>query len=348
MHEPEHSLSTAPSTLDGGPGKGMRKILIIRFSSIGDIVLTTPVIRCLKTQLPNAEIHYLTKKSYHSLLASNPYLTKTWLFHDNFDHLIPQLVSEKFDFIVDLHHNLRSRFVKLKLRRPSDSFPKLNLRKWILVNLGKDILPRVHIVDRYFEAVQKLSVTNDGMGLDYFIPPGEELDAALVFPTSNQGFVAFSIGGKHNTKILPEEKVIEICTKTNRPVLLMGGPEDRDRGHRIVQATGTHVVNGCGSYSINQSASLIRQSSQVITNDTGLMHIAAAFKKPILSIWGNTVPAFGMYPYLPDGSNVLSEQFEVKGLSCRPCSKIGYEKCPKGHFRCMMEQESDKIAAHLI
>jgi len=321
----------------------LKKILVIRFSSIGDIVLTSPVIRCLKTQLPGAEIHYLTKKQNHSLLQANPFITRTWLFDKNFRELIPQLKAEKFDFIVDLHKNLRSFYVKLQIRKPSGTFHKLNLEKWMIVNLRIDRLPRIHIVDRYFAAVKPLGIVNDGKGLDYFIPEGEEVGHSVLPEQFRNGFIAFVIGGKHSTKIFPEDKVSEVCRKVTLPVLLMGGKEDAERGNQIAAQTGVSVFNACGLYSINQSASLIQQASKVITNDTGLMHIAAAFGKDILSVWGNTIPEFGMFPYLEGKESRGSEIFEVKGLTCRPCSKIGFEKCPKGHFRCMKEQDTEAM-----
>jgi heptosyltransferase-2 len=321
----------------------LKKILIIRFSSIGDIVLTTPVIRCLKTQLPEAEIHYLTKKQNQSLLQENPFLTRIWLHEKNFKELLPLLKAEKFDFIVDLHKNFRSLYVWFHLLRPYGTFKKLNLKKWMIVNLRIDRLPRIHIVDRYFAAVKSLGIVNDRKGLDYFIPSGEEVDLSLLPESFRQGFIAFIIGGKHTTKIFPEDKVVEVCRSVSRPVILLGGKEDAERGRRIEQLAGSSVFNACGRFSINQSASLIRQSDKVITNDTGLMHITAAFGKTILSIWGNTIPEFGMVPYLDGKEDAVSGIFEVKDLSCRPCSKIGFEKCPKGHFRCMKEQDVDAM-----
>ncbi len=321
----------------------MKKILIIRFSSIGDIVLTTPVIRCLKTQLPEAEIHYLTKKQNQSLLQENPFLTRTWLYEKNFKELLPLLKAEKFDFIIDLHKNFRSLFVLFHLRKPYGTFKKLNLKKWMIVNLRIDRLPRIHIVDRYFAAVKSLDIVNDRKGLDYFIPSGEEVDLSILPESFRQGFIAFIIGGKHTTKIFPEDKVVEVCRNVSQLVVLLGGKEDAERGRRIEKLAGPSVFNACGRFSINQSASLIRQSGKVITNDTGLMHIAAAFGKTILSIWGNTIPEFGMYPFLEGKENAVSAIFEVNGLSCRPCSKIGFEKCPKGHFRCMKEQDVDAM-----
>jgi ADP-heptose:LPS heptosyltransferase len=324
--------------------KEIHKVLIIRLSSIGDIVLTTPVIRCLKTQLPGAEVHYLTKTSNLPLLRANPYITKTWEFRNNFSELIPLLKKEGFDFIADLHKNLRSQYVRFCLNQPSASFRKLNFQKWLIVNLKIDLLPKIHIVDRYFEAVKPLDILNDNKGLDYFIPSGDEVDLKTLPEEFMNGYIAFVIGGKHSTKILPEEKVVQVCNSLNRPVLLMGGKEDAERGRRITEKiTGTPSLNTCGIYSINQSASLVRQSWKVITNDTGLMHIAAAFHKPIISVWGNTIPEFGMYPLLPEEFKETSFISEVKGLSCRPCSKIGFQECPKKHFHCMNDQNLEAI-----
>jgi ADP-heptose:LPS heptosyltransferase len=317
---------------------------VIRLSSIGDIVLTSPVVRCLKTRFPEAEIHYLTKSVYVPILQCNPSVFKVWEFRNNFKELIPLLKNEGFDFIVDLHKNLRSLYVRLHLRKPSSSFHKLNLQKWLLVNMRIDLLPKVHVVDRYFEALKPLEILNDGKGLEYFIPPGEDVLMDTLPGDFRNGYIAFVIGGKHATKILPEEKVVHICNRLNSPVILMGGKEDAEKGDQISgKITKTAVLNACGKYSINRSASLIRQATKVITNDTGLMHIAAAFRKPIVSVWGNTVPEFGMYPYLPEGSKENLLIAEVKGLSCRPCSKLGYPRCPKKHFRCMNDLDFSAI-----
>jgi ADP-heptose:LPS heptosyltransferase len=317
----------------------VKKILIIRFSSIGDIVLTTPVVRCLKKQL-GAEVHFITKKRFEPVLKANPYIDKLWLYEGNFGELFPGLRAAHFDFIVDLHRNFRSAYVRLRLGRPSGSFPKLNLQKWLIVNFKWNFLPDIHIVDRYFKAAEKLGLKNDGLGLDYFIPGEDE----LVKPFRD--YIAVVIGGKHNTKIFPAERVAEVVNKLNKPVVLLGGPEDRERGEQIVMWSAGTVKNTCGEYRLNQAASIVRQASSVLTNDTGLMHIAAAFRKKMVSVWGNTVPAFGMYPYMP-GHEEDSFLEEVKGISCRPCSKLGFSECPKTHFRCMTDISADDIKEHL-
>lgn len=318
----------------------MVKFLIIRFSSIGDIVLTTPVIRNLKSQIEGAEIHYLIKKSFLSVLQDNPYIHKIHLYDNNLQEIIKDLKRIDFDFIIDLHNNLRSSRIKLALNKVSYSFPKLNIEKWLLVNLKINKLPDVHIVDRYMSTLSLFNIKNDGRGLDFFINADNEMNTRLLPEAFQKGYISVVIGAKHNTKQLPLSMLIELTEKLKFPVLLLGGKDDAERGEIISRAIGETCINLCGKLSIQQSASYLKQSKMVITHDTGLMHIASAFGKTILSIWGNTIPEFGMYPYMP-GDN--SEIFEVK-IKCRPCSKIGFEKCPLKHFNCMNQIDLDAIA----
>lgn len=315
-------------------GINLKKVLIIRFSSIGDIVLTTPVIRCIKEQKPGVEIHYLTKKSFKSILENNPHITKIHTIDKDVKEVIAELQKENFDFVVDLHNNIRSMQTKKALGKPSSTFKKLNFKKWVLVNFKIDNMPKVHVVDRYMNTVAQLGIKNDNKGLDYFIPQKDEVNISSLPTSHQQGYIGFVIGAKHFTKQLPLEKIISICKKINKPIILLGGKEDVARAEAIEKAVGTNIYNACGKYNLNQSASIVKQASKIISHDTGLMHIAAAFKKEIISVWGNTVPSFGFTPYLPDSKSKI---VEVKNLSCRPCSKIGYDKCPKGHFKCMME-----------
>jgi ADP-heptose:LPS heptosyltransferase len=320
----------------------LKKILIIRFSSIGDIVLTTPVIRCVKQQVPEAEIHFAIKKAFLPVVEANPYIDKIHVLEDDLKSLTDNLKKEKFDFIVDLHQNLRSGMIRRSLKVSSAGFPKINIQKWLLTRFKIDMMPDIHIVDRYFKAAEALGVINDQKGLDYFIPAKDEFDPASLPEAFRKGYTAFVIGAKHATKRLPEHKIISICKKLESPVLLLGGPEDAPAAERISLACGSLVQSMCGRVRLNQSASLVRQASVVITHDTGLMHIAAAFRKQIISVWGNTVPRIGMYPYMP-GDEQKSTIVEVKGLRCRPCSKLGYDKCPKGHFKCMEEIDEEVI-----
>lgn len=323
----------------------MMKFLVIRFSSIGDIVLTSPVVRCLKKQVKDAEIHFLTKYQYRHIVESNPYITKVHLLKESWHNgILQQLEAEAFDYIIDLHKNLRSNKIKRLLYKAiSFSFNKLNWEKWLLTNLKINNLPSVHIVDRYMDAVKSLGIVNDGMGLDYFIPANEQVKENDI-PTSHlAGYIGIVIGASYSTKKLPIEKLQELCTMIDYPLMLLGGPEDKNNGEIIASIDSCKIYNACGKFTLNESADLVRRSKLIISHDTGLMHIAAAFKKTVLSIWGNTVPAFGMYPYYGK-FNISSKIFEVDNLRCRPCSKLGYEKCPRKHFKCMRDIDLYSIA----
>lgn len=320
------------------------KILIIRFSSIGDIVLTTPVPRALKTQLDNAEIHFCTKKQYALLLQNNPYIDRLHILDRSLKELVSGLKAERFDVVIDLHHNLRTRLIKWKLGVKSYSFNKLNWEKWLYVNLKINRLPNVHIVDRYMETVKPLGVKKDSLGLDYFIPDEDKVDINSLPEPFRREYVAFVIGATYATKRLPADKMIQLCHQINKPIILLGGPLDFAEGEKIKeffhdqdpQLTQTMILNACGKYNLNQSASLVKQANHVFSHDTGLMHIAAAFKKEVFTIWGNTTPRFGMYPY-----KTKFTVFENNNLSCRPCSKLGFGECPKKHFKCMNDQKFD-------
>ncbi|MBI4931035.1 MAG: glycosyltransferase family 9 protein [Bacteroidetes bacterium] len=322
------------------------KILIIRFSSIGDIVLTSPIIRCVKQQVKEAEVHYITKRQFTSILEDNPYVDKIYSIDKNVAEVSKELKKENYDFVVDLHHNLRSAQIKSMLGKQSKSFSKLNIEKWLMVNLRINKLPNIHIVDRYFETVKPLGVENDGKGLDYFIPKKDEVEIKTLPAEFQNGYIGFVIGAKFFTKQLPIEKIVSIIQKINQPVILLGGKEDAEKANWIVSILNTQyshlVFNACGKYTLNQSASLVKQARKIITHDTGLMHIAAAFKKEIVSIWGNTIPEFGMYPYYGE-TQITNYKLQITNLNCRPCSKLGFSKCPKKHFRCMNEIDEEEI-----
>jgi heptosyltransferase-2 len=309
------------------------KILIIRFSSIGDIVLTTPVIRCLRKKYPGADIYFLTKKKFSGIVLTNPYINRVLTLADDITATIEILKNEKFDYIIDLHNNLRTLRIKQALKGvPFCSFNKLNTKKWIYTTFKINLMPAKHIVDRYMETVENLGVVNDGLGLDYFIPEKDIVKDSDIPFSHSQGYISIAIGAAHFTKKLPLDKLKKLCAYITYPIILLGGKEDFNQGLEIARIDPVKIYNACGKFSLNESADIIRKSKLVISHDTGLMHIAAAFKKNILSVWGNTVPSFGMYPYLTS-----YEVFQVNKLKCRPCSKIGFEKCPLGHFKCMRE-----------
>lgn len=323
------------------------KILVIRFSSIGDVVLTSPVVRALHDQ-KNAEVHFLTKPAFASIVEANPLIHKVHLLQDDWKKMISQLRDESFDAIIDLHHNLRTLRVKKDLRVPSHSFRKLNFRKWILVRLKWDVMPDLHIVERYFETVRPLDVLPDREGLDFYIPEGSHVNIREEFGVEPGSYCCLAVGAAHATKCLTTEQIIAITNSVPTPVVLLGGPGDVEKANAIKEASvNASVFNACGKFSILQSGSVLQQAKHILNFDSGLMHITSALNKPQVVVWGNTVPAFGMYPYYA-AQQTKAVNFEVKPLSCRPCSKIGFNSCPKGHFKCMRDQDLDSITSSLM
>ena len=323
------------------------KFLVIRFSSIGDIVLTTPVVRCLKKQLPGAKIHYLIKPQYKMVMEHNPYIDKLHFLQKDWDQMMTELKEEKFDYIVDLHHNLRTLRVKKELKVPTFPFNKLNIEKFIFVKLKWNVMPKIHIIDRYMETVSTFGVRNDGAGMDYFIPKDEEVNEKDIPASHHAGYIALVIGASYYTKKLPVYKLKELCARLDHPVILLGAKEEFTDGEEISSVDPVKIYNACGKFTLNESADLVRKSKLVIAHDTGLMHIAAALKKPVIAIWGSTTPSFGMVPYY--GENYLAhhaqpyDDVQVHKLWCRPCTKIGRNNCPQGHFKCMKNIPIEEI-----
>lgn len=321
------------------------KVLIIRFSSIGDIILTSPLVRCLKKRFPEGEIHYLTKENNVILLENNPNIDKIIPYKKGkFSTVTNKLRKENYDLIIDSHNKLLSILFILRLFRPRVSIKKQSFRKWLFVKFGINLLPNKHVVELHLDTIKHLGVENDGKGLDYFLYEEDYVSPDALPLSFQEGYIALVAGAKHFTKQIPEDILIEICNNIHKPILILGDKNDRKKAENVEKSVGTKVFNGCGVFNINQSAALIDKSLGVITSDTGLMHIAAARDKNIISIWGNTIPEFGLYPYFSKNSKAKVYIFEKKDLKCRPCSRIGYNKCPKGHFKCMKNHNPIEIS----
>jgi ADP-heptose:LPS heptosyltransferase len=306
------------------------KILVIRFSSMGDIIYTTPVVRCLKNQLSNAEIHFLTKPAFKYIYDNNPYLDRLLLLKPTLAETIEEIKAEKYDYIIDLHNNLRTSLIKLRTGIKSSTYKKQRVRKWLSLKFNLKLVPPVHLVERYLKTVKFLGVKNDGKPIDYYIKDEHNL-AKLLPPSHRDGYIAFIIGATYFTKRMPNEKIISICRQIDQPVVLLGGEDVKANGDEIADSIGDKVYNACGITSLDESVFLVSKAQKVLGFDTGLTHIAEAFDRPIASIWGGTMPELlGVQPYMVKDAEVIGI-----ALSCRPCSKFGLEKCPLGHFKCM-------------
>lgn len=320
------------------------KILVVRFSSIGDVVLTTPVVRCIQQQVAEVELHFITKRSFAPVLQGNPYIDELITIEKSVDEVMDRLKSERYDAVIDLHHNVRTWRLKRALQVKSYAFPKKNIAKFLLTFLKINRMPRVHVVDRYFEAVRALGVKNDQQPCDFFLHPEDEVPLDP-FGLKAKEFVAVAMGAQFATKQMPVQLIANVLAGIQLPVVLLGGPTDQERAAQLLRLSeGRPWVDFCGKLSLTQSAFMTQQAQVLLSGDTGLMHIASAFETPIVSVWGNTVPELGMYVYAPLKPENYSIH-EVQDLSCRPCSKIGYKECPKKHFKCMKLQDESEINA---
>ena len=305
---------------------------------MGDIIYTTPVVRCIKKQLPDAEVHFLTKPAFKYIYDNNPYLDRLFLLKSTLSETIEEIKAEKYDYIIDLHNNLRTSLIKLRTGIKSSTYKKQRLRKWLSLKFNLKLVPPIHLVERYLKTVKFLGVKNDGKPIDYYVKAEHDLKKLLP-PSHQEKYVAFVIGATHFTKRMPNEKIISICRQINQPVVLLGGEDVKANAVEIANSVGNSIYNACGITSLDESVFLVSKAEKTIGFDTGLTHIAEAFDKPIASIWGGTVPELlGVQPYMVKDAKVIGIN-----ISCRPCSKFGLEKCPLGHFKCMKDIPDDTV-----
>jgi ADP-heptose:LPS heptosyltransferase len=320
-----------------------KKILIIRFSSIGDIVLTTPIIRCLKKQ-HKCIIHYVTKFKYLQLIELNPYIDKTYSIQKNVSEIILDLKKENYDYIVDLHNNFRSFFLKTKLNVSSNTIYKQSFEKWLYINTGLNLLSGTHVVDKYFKTIKKITINNDGEGLDYFIDPLVSTIPNTENLDFNKKYIVWILGGTYSNKRLSKNHILDICNRIDFPVVFLGGKEEFLVGDGLVKNRMiNNTYNLCGKLTFDESAWVIKRSELVLTNDTGFMHVSAAFQKKIISFWGCTKPVLGMSPY-------VSEELSVKMIANpekTPCSKLG-DRCRYSQNGCINDINTDNIYKEIL
>lgn len=308
------------------------KILVIRFSAIGDILLTFPVVEALVDKYPSAEIHFLTKPSNEAVLDLLSNKVQPRFLQESLVQTAKQLRGERYDLVIDLHNNLRTFLLRVLLMKGSwHRFRKLNFQKWLFTAFKWNTLPKVHVVDRYAQAA---SVRPASVNL--------AVSNTNVVESLPSHYVAWVLGATFSTKQFPLSKLIETIERLDMPIVLLGGEKENPLASSL-QAHFPSLISYVGKTSLSEAAFVLSKAKVVVTNDTGLMHLAAFYAKPMVCIWGNTVPAFGMYPY--QSAPVFHAQ--VSDLSCRPCSKIGHNTCPKGHFQCMLNQHSVEISEQI-
>ena len=326
-------------------GEAPKKILLVRFSSIGDIVLTFPVVAAIKSHFPDCQIDYVTKKRFATLLEACPDLNQTFLLDHSLSQLRQQIDFKQYDVIFDLHHNLRTRLLLWACGAKVHRFPKNNLQKWLLTKFKVRPKQRTHVVERYLQPLSELVPAWKPFysSLNYDIPITAQFDVEERFQVKPKTYIAMAIGAQFATKRLPTDLLIQLLEQIRQPIVILGGKEDLQTAELILKnCHQAKVISAVGQTNIHESAWLIQNAKALLTHDTGLMHIGASFDLPIHVIWGNTTRDFGMYPYRLEQEDTF--HYEVQDLACRPCSKIGHQACPKGHFDCMRKQDLPGIA----
>ena len=327
------------------------KFLVIRMSSIGDILLTTPLIRALRSKYPHSQIDYIVKEQFFDCLAENPDIDKTYKFDttkDNLRQFRKDIQNVNYDFIIDLHGNFRSLI--LRPGQKSARIYKFNknlLQRFLLVKFGFNFYKNIRPVYlRYLDSIQNLKVYYDGQGLDFFL--NGSVQKKIKNQLANNGFdfskkaICIAPGASLKTKRWPADKFSTVAsrlqTEHNVQILLLGGPLDRAISQQISQVCAQPVADFTGKLSILETASAMSFSHLVLTNDTGLMHLANALDKPTIALFGPTSKELGFSP-LPELSTIV----ENLNLSCRPCTHIGSNRCPKKHFKCMLDISPETV-----
>ncbi|MEX0736950.1 MAG: lipopolysaccharide heptosyltransferase II [Bacteroidota bacterium] len=334
------------------------KTLIIRFSSIGDIILASPLLRVLRTKFPQGQIDFVTRKEYAELVRNNHNLNLTYEFDastgfDGLRALKKRIKQERYDLVIDIHDSLRSKYLRSILGTKHIAvINKRIIERSMLVKFRKNIYKdQVPVADRYIEPVRKFGVENDGKGLELPIPDD------VLFRVSGkiaslrldrfEKTIGLCPGARHGTKRWPRERFAELAIRFVREfdgkVLMFGGGEDKDICSFLAdsvqeEAGKERSTDFGGGLSLLETAAAMEYCDVIVTNDTGLMHMATAMRKRVVAVFGSTVQEFGFFPYA-SGATVI----EQAGLDCRPCSHIGLPGCPEGHFRCMMDSTVEQV-----
>lgn len=306
------------------------KILIIRLSSLGDVLLTTPVFRSIKKSNPKIEIDFIVLREYYDAVKYNPNISKVFPYIKNGDNkkIFEELIKRNYDLIIDLQNNNRSAGIVQSLSKPVAKFYKPTLKKFLLVHFKINLFKEIYsIPERYSQSFNEIKL--DEKGLELFIP--EEIKPQINF---SENVIGFCPGSKHYTKMWPAEYFIELGNKLiadGNKIILLGGKDDKlicnEISSKIIGST-----NLCGEDNLQQIAADMKSCKLILCNDSGLMHATSAVNVPLIAIFGSTVKEFGFFPYK---SRCLV--LENNSLSCRPCSHIGRNNCPQKHFKCMKE-----------
>ncbi len=318
--------------------KSNPNFMIVRLSSMGDIVLTTPLPRLLKAKYPESNICYITDKKFTEIFKFNPHVDRVFAYDKNFGALdntnkLPNITgnNKQFEFVIDLQHNTRSRILLRNIEAEVLRFNKSRLHKLSLVHLKRPMKENFSVAMEYIWTCRQLGIEYDGKGSEIWLENEVEYRSSHIKPENLK--IAIAPGAYHFTKRWPVDKFIElmeiISMELSPEFILIGGKDDKEISSLIKEKATAKITDCSGSTSILETTGLLNQCSMLVTNDTGVMHIAAARKLPVLAIFGSTVKEFGFAPEFT--SYEIAETY----IDCRPCTHIGKSHCPRRHFKCM-------------
>lgn len=337
------------------------KILIIRMSSLGDIILTSPVIRRLRQKLPAAQIDFLVREEYADLVRYNPHLSNIIRLNvrrgrAELKSLRDKIRRANYDVILDLHRNLRSTFLRRFPAHPPVLKMKKNpLLRFLLVKFKINLYRRFYdhplsVAEKYLRAAAPLGLPDDDLRLEMHLPPEAiRKGAAIWSDLEKENYrVVMAPGARHFTKRWPPDYYAELIRLIYREkgwrTLLVGGPDETAVLEEIQALAGDEIQQSlAGEISLLETIAIIREAPFFISNDSGLMHAAAAFQKPQITLFGSTVEELGFFPLNPH-----AKVLENSALSCRPCSHTGRPTCPEKHFKCMLEIKPEVVLGNLL
>ena len=324
----------------------MHNILLVRFSSIGDLILVTPLVRAIRERHPDARMTFVVREDMLDTLRHNPRLDQliAWRRGTPLADLARRLRSESWTHRLDLHGSMRSHLLRRMVGGSWSGYPKHRLRRRLVITSGGRRGGTLgHVAERYFAAARGLDVAPDGRPPEFFTTAEADTEAAAFLGQHDLGttrpLVALAPGAAHFTKRWPRRHWIELTRRlvATHDVVVVGGESEREAGAMMEQAGGHHARSAAGRYSLDGTAAIIRRAARLVAGDTGVLHLATAVGTPVIGLYGPTVEAFGFFPYR---APAVALQLE---LACRPCSSQGGPACPLGHHHCLVRLMPDAV-----
>ncbi|HEX9282250.1 MAG TPA: glycosyltransferase family 9 protein [Gemmatimonadales bacterium] len=321
-------------------------VLLVRFSSIGDILLTTPLVRALARRHPEAKLVYVTKRAMAPLVADNPHLSAVVTLDPDEPllHLARRLRALGPTHGLDLHGSVRSAALRLLVPCRWSGYRKRKLARTLLISTKLDLYGRrLPVAERYFEAARRLDARPDGGPPEFALGRGATERVAQWLGArglADARLAALAPGAAHATKRWPVahwSALAEHLRAAGYRTVVVGGPEDRGLAQQLVTAGA--AASAAGEFSLQETGALLARSRVVVSGDTGVMHMATGVGAPVVALFGPTVEQFGFFPYRARAV-VLQ-----RALDCRPCSATGTATCPLGHHRCLADVAPADVAA---